>query len=127
MRTFLAILLTVFALNVIAAGPTTGPAQAIFTRKVGANFYAFEIDGQRRSFRCSFCSFSAIKLAPGDVVQIESTEGRITSIRLSDGRTINAESTTPRRLTWYALVIMLFALIVAVRFWANKGSRAKQG
>ena len=89
---------------------------------MGSDIYAFKMDGLRRTFRCTFCLYSEMR--PGDRVHIESTDGRITSVLMENGRLITTESVAPRRRKWHALALLLLALAAVGRALIKRRSPA---
>jgi hypothetical protein len=76
--------------------------------------YAFEVDGLRRTFRCTFCPFYLTEANRGDYMKLRINKSIIEEIIMPNGITLNERSLGSRRVLWSIDVMLIISLTMMI-------------
>jgi len=76
--------------------------------------YAFEVDGLRRTFRCTFCPFYLTEANRGDYMRLRINGSVIEEIITPNGMILSERSVGSRRVLWSIEVILIIGLMMVV-------------
>lgn len=82
--------------------------------------YAFDVEGLRRTYRCTFCPFYFAEVKRGDSMELHVKRSVITSVVMSDGRVLNDKNARSRRYSWAIKVLLIAGLLLMILSYLTK-------
>lgn len=108
------IAISLLCLSAMTNGMALAPASAVLGVYQGRarddSIYAFDVDGVRRTYRCSFCPFYFKELTRGDTVTIYASGSVVTAIESPGGQIWSEKSVRSRR--WLRATGVILAVIL---------------
>jgi hypothetical protein len=105
----------VFAGQEVHAHDQLTTVTGIYEGRASADvIYAFEVDGLRRTFRCTFCPFYLTEANRGDYMKLRINKSIIEEIIMPNGITLNERSLGSRRVLWSIDVMLIISLTMMI-------------